>query len=88
VDPAGEWTGLSLFPNPARGEFKLRTDAPIGHGLTVTLRDVYGRELFSKAFTHLAHETVFNVEDIAAGTYMVEVTAKRGQRKAFKLVLQ
>jgi hypothetical protein len=88
ADPTAQWTGLSLYPNPTRDEFKLRTEMPIGHALTVTVRDLYGRELFSKTLTHLAQEEAFEIKSLAASTYMVEVTSQKGQRKVFRLVVE
>jgi hypothetical protein len=88
ADPSASWTGLSLYPNPTRDEFKIRTEMPIGHALTVTVRDLYGRELFTKSLTHLAHEEAFDVKALAASTYLVEVTSKKGQRKVFRLVVE
>ncbi|MBL0018552.1 MAG: HYR domain-containing protein [Bacteroidetes bacterium] len=88
ADPTGQWTGLSIYPNPTRDEFKLRTEMPIGHALTVTVRDLYGRELFARTLSHLAQEEIFEIRNLAASTYLVEVTSKKGQRKVFRLVVE
>jgi hypothetical protein len=88
ADPTAQWTGLSLYPNPTQDEFKLRTEMPIGHELLITVRDLYGRELFTRVLSHLAHEEAFEVKALAASTYLVEVTSKKGQRKVFRLVVE
>ncbi len=88
ADPTGQWTGLTIYPNPTRDEFKLRTEMPIGHALAVTLRDLYGRELFTRNLTHLAFEESFDIKNLAASTYLVEVISKKGQRKVFRLVVE
>ncbi len=87
-DVMGNWADLSIFPNPASGEFRLRTASPIGYGITVTIHDLFGSRLFAKALPELGREAAFNIKDFAAGTYMVEVTSEAGQRKLFKLVVQ
>jgi len=87
-DMMGDWADLSIFPNPASGEFRLRTASPIGYGITVTIHDLYGSRLFAKALPELGREAAFNIKDFAAGTYMVEVTSEAGQRKLFRLVVQ
>jgi hypothetical protein len=88
ADDLGEWAGLSIFPNPARGQFRLRTEMPITYGVDVTIHDIYGHRLFSTALPELGYEANFDIRDFAAGTYLVEVVSELGQRKSFRLVVQ
>ncbi|HEX2901716.1 MAG TPA: T9SS type A sorting domain-containing protein, partial [Bacteroidia bacterium] len=84
----GDWADLSIFPNPASGEFKLRTASPIGYGITLSVNDMYGRKLFAKSLPQLSNEVDFDISEIAAGTYVVEIVSEFGQRKLFRLVVQ
>jgi len=88
ADEMGDWADLSIFPNPARGEFKLRTAAPISYAISVSIDDMYGRKLMVQSLTDLGREVAFDIKGFAPGTYMVEVTSDAGQRKVFKLVVQ
>ncbi|HEX2898385.1 MAG TPA: T9SS type A sorting domain-containing protein, partial [Bacteroidia bacterium] len=87
-DQMGDWADLSLYPNPARGEFRLRTESPVNHALTVSIVDVYGRRFLDRALPELGHEVAFDISSFAAGTYLVEVISEYGQRRLFRLVVQ
>jgi hypothetical protein len=84
----GDWMGLSLYPNPAMAEFRLKTESPITYGMTVNIHDMFGKLLASNALSELSHEASFDIRSFAAGTYVVEVTSELGQRKVFRLVVQ
>ncbi len=84
----GAWADLSIYPNPARGEFRLRTASPIGYAITVSVTDMYGKRYLDRALPELGQEIAFDIRSFAAGTYMVEVTSEAGQRKLFRLVVQ
>jgi hypothetical protein len=84
----GEWADLSIYPNPARDEFKLRTLSPIGYSMTVSIKDMFGRSVFAQNLPQLGNEVGFDISNVAAGNYMVEVVSEFGQRKLFKLVVQ
>jgi Ig-like domain CHU_C associated/Secretion system C-terminal sorting domain len=86
--PMGDWMDLSIYPNPARSEFRLRTANPIGYAITVTIHDLAGHRLFTEALPELGTEVAFDLKAFAAGTYLVEVTSEAGQRKLFRLVVQ
>lgn len=87
ADPGGDWNDLSLFPNPARGEFRLRTGSPISYGVTVTITDLAGRRLHEQVLPELAHEVAYDIHRFAPGTYLVEVSSDMGQHKLFRLVV-
>jgi hypothetical protein len=88
ADALGDWAELTLFPNPARDEFRLRTALPIAETVTVTIHDMFGQRLVGQVLPELTHEVAFDVRAFAAGTYFVEVRSESGQRKLFKLVVQ
>lgn len=88
ADQAGDWMSLTIFPNPARNEFRLRTDAPIGYALTVHIYDMYGKQYGHQVLPDLGREVAFDIKSFSAGTYFVEVTSDAGQRKLFRLVVQ
>ncbi len=83
-----DWTGISIYPNPARSEFRLRTESPIGYAITVNITDMFGRKLYSEGLPELGHEVAFDLKAFAAGTYMVEVFSEMGQRRVFRLVVE
>lgn len=83
-----DWTSISIYPNPARDEFRLRTESPIGYGITVNITDMFGRKLYSEGLPQLGHEVAFDVKAFAMGTYMVEVISEMGQRRVFRLVVE
>lgn len=87
-NPGGDWSDLSIFPNPTRGQFKLRTGAPISYGITVTIHDLAGRKLFEQSLPELSHEAVYDIHQFAPGTYMVEVVSEMGQHRLFRLSVQ
>ncbi len=88
ADPAEGLVGLTIYPNPARGEFKLLTETPITQGLSVSITDMYGKHVAEKAMASLGHEVAFDITGYSAGSYLVEVVSKGGQRKVFRLVVQ
>jgi hypothetical protein len=79
---------LSIYPNPARGEFKLRTASPIAGAITVNITDMYGHRLAQQVLPELTKDVTFDLKAFAAGTYMVEVVSDLGQRKLFRLAVQ
>ncbi len=87
-DPALGFIGLSIYPNPARGEFKLLTEQPITQSLTVSIFDMYGHRFTQQYMPSLGHEVAFDINGYSAGNYLVEVVSKTGHRKVFKLVVQ
>lgn len=88
ADLMGDWADLSIYPNPTRNEFRLKTTSPIGYALTVNIHDLYGKQVFVRSLPELGQEVVFDIKSFAAGTYLVEVTSEAGQRKVFRLVVE
>jgi HYR domain/Secretion system C-terminal sorting domain len=94
IDPAmGAWADMSIYPNPARGEFRVHAAAPIADAVTVRIHDLYGRLLATHALPELHGDVAFDITSFAAGTYFVEIAAAddshmAGQRRLFKLVVE
>jgi hypothetical protein len=80
--------GVQLYPNPARGEFNLNVNAPISLGLQVTITDMYGKQVKRVSLAQLTQETAFDIQDLAQGSYLVEVLTLEGRRAVFRLVVQ
>ncbi len=75
--------GIVLFPNPSTGSFTIKL--PDANSLaTVTISDVYGKEIFSGNLTNA--KTAISLDNIANGTYTVKV-AQNGNVYRGKLVV-
>jgi hypothetical protein len=91
VGVTDEWVGeygLQLFPNPARSEFKLRSIKPIDWNLSVTITNLYGQVVKQYQMAHLIQETGFDISELSAGTYHVQILTEKQQRVTLKLVVQ
>lgn len=88
VDPTGDWASMSIYPNPARGQFRLRTDMPIAYPITLRVTDIYGRTVAQRDLPELAHETTVSLDRISSGTYLVELTSDQGHKRVWRLVVQ
>ncbi|MFN8396642.1 MAG: FG-GAP-like repeat-containing protein [Bacteroidia bacterium] len=88
VDPTGDWASMSIYPNPARGQFRLRTDMPIAYPITLRVMDIYGRTVAQKDLQELQRETTISLDKISAGTYLVELTSDQGHKRVWRLVVQ
>ncbi len=84
----GNEIDLSLFPNPTRDEFRLRSMVPITEALVVGITDMFGRRIFETKLQELQTEAIFDIRGIAAGTYLVDVVLESGRRQVFRLVIQ
>lgn len=71
------------YPNPARGEMRLRVDKPEG-GFNVVFYDYLGRRVFEQAFDGAA-EPVIDLYPMAAGAYIVQV--QRGEASSLNKVV-
>jgi hypothetical protein len=83
-----QWDDLMLLPNPARDEFRLRSLRPVSIPLRVTLTDMYGKRLFSKMLSSLDYEVSFDIRQLAAGIYWIDVESDAEMRKVFQLIVQ
>jgi hypothetical protein len=84
----GNWDQIALFPNPTTQEFRLQVPQAIGFPVTVTLSDLYGRPLLEQQFPELKTDAAFDIQHLAAGTYLVQLTAEGQPRRILRLVVQ
>jgi hypothetical protein len=84
----GDGLDLTLYPNPNHGTFRLQTASPVTCGIVIRIHDRVGRNIFEKALPGLEDGTFIELQDVAAGTYMVEVRTELGHQRMFKLVIE
>lgn len=81
-------TTMQLLPNPNNGSFKLRLELDRPEDLRIEVISMTGkvvaRELASKV---LVHEQAFQLNGLASGIYLVQVTTARGTA-AQKVIVQ
>ena len=86
VNTVSVWSGslnnLLLYPNPTVGNITLTGEALIG--ASIRLLDMRGGQIFAAIDLDIA-EWNRDLSQLAAGTYMVEVT-REGERKVFMVV--
>jgi len=85
-----DW-GVSVYPNPNRGQFTIRlTDAPadaISGGTRLEVSDLSGRAVWSGDWTTGSSETAVDLPEVASGLYILRVvTADRTE--VHKLVIE
>lgn len=77
-NPNGE-PGISLFPNPSDGSAALLSlSQPEGQEIVVIVRDVAGKELFTKTFVSSGNNQLVIVDPdgkLAKGAYLITVTS-------------
>jgi len=66
---------FSVYPNPTRGLFTFRYESSATGALTLTLTDVTGRIIATRALEAQvgATETVFDLSQHAAGVYLLKL---------------
>ena len=62
--------GVKLYPNPVKNSFKIEGDVFIE---TLSIYDILGQKI--KSFTNI---NTFDIEDLASGTYIVEIISNKG----------
>lgn len=86
VNTVSVWSGslnnLQLYPNPTVGNITLTGDALIG--ASIRLMDMRGSQIYAAIDLDVV-EWNRDLSQLAAGTYMVEVT-RGGERKVFMVV--
>lgn len=82
----GALPGLSLYPNPARGQLNLSWPAGAGRKAEAVLCDYTGRELQRQLM--LGHRLQWNLEGWPAGLYLLKIIEEGQALATLKLVLQ
>lgn len=80
---------FELWPNPSSGQVNLQVELPKAFDLQVRVTNVLGQELFQvdEGRRIGAFKESYNLNDLAAGTYMLELRA--GEHRIFrKLVIE
>lgn len=70
-----EKTGMSVYPNPSNGMFKLSLSGYKLDNSIVSIYTLYGQQIFSQDFSTTDELTnhMFNLSGRAAGTYIVQI---------------
>ncbi|MFN8395060.1 MAG: T9SS type A sorting domain-containing protein, partial [Bacteroidia bacterium] len=84
----GEWAGMKLWPNPARGECRISTPLPIGDRVTLRITDLQGKLMQVRELEGIEREVALDIRNLAAGTYLVELSSVAGQHRLFRLAVQ
>jgi hypothetical protein len=70
---------INLFPNPTSGAFTLERSELAGN-IEVTVIGLQGQLLLATEWTAGQSELNIDLSDLAAGVYMVRLTAEEGTR--------
>lgn len=76
---------VAVYPNPVRNMLNVDFKGQINHTVRVRLTSLNGKLMLSREFSSPARVRRMNMNDVAPGTYMLEVRID-GKRKAFKIV--
>lgn len=68
---------LSVYPTLANDKVNLETQLPNGEGLQLRILDKRGREIATRPLEAGHYLTVFSTENLAKGTYLVQVIGQR-----------
>lgn len=65
---------ISLYPNPNKGSFYLRIEAPIENtSLNLELYSLTGQRIWQEVRTNISNEIAVQPEGLSAGTYLLKV---------------
>ena len=69
---------INIFPNPSVGNFTILVDESINESsIEISMYDIYGKQIFSYInMQKNKHAFVFNLSEIAKGTYFVKIKAE------------
>jgi hypothetical protein len=87
VDAALNNPGFEIFPNPAQSQLNIRMLQPLGEAGAIVIYDLTGRVVVKQAFDQLSGTTVVNLNNVSAGTYIVEIKAENflGRRRLLRM---
>ncbi len=73
---------LTIYPNPAGNELKIKIDSKLRGKLQIRLLDMLGRELKSQSFEKVFTQEEFkiNLNEVNKGTYLIEVQDDKGKQ--------
>ena len=82
-----EKNGFSLYPNPAKNSFSVRSDTSEWIK-TVLVYDLSGKMLLSKKVTVLNNETTISTDNLSNGMYLVTIETTNGNKYNSKLLVE
>lgn len=88
MDGRNTLPGLSIYPNPADDEFRLKVQVPLLDRIQMQICDLPGRCHHAQSFFGLRGEVLIDVRALPPGLYLVEITTASGACKTFKLIVQ
>lgn len=80
---------LSFFPNPNNGKFMVKFQLPQKEKVTVTISDLYGREVFKDEVDNFGglYERQIDLSQNAKGTYFLQIM-QDGKQLGKKIIIQ
>jgi subtilisin-like proprotein convertase family protein len=68
------FTGLTVSPNPNKGDFTVRFTSATGNDIKISVYDIGGRQLLNKAFANTGLiEQPISLQNVQTGVYLVNI---------------
>lgn len=80
-------TSIEVYPNPANKEFVIKLPAPTMQSISVDLIDQVGKTVQDAAFSIGDREQTLNIEEHAAGIYILQLRDSKGALIRKKLMI-
>jgi hypothetical protein len=80
-------TSIEVHPNPANKEFVIKLPAPTMQFISVDLIDPVGKTVQGASFSIGEREMKLNIEDYAAGIYILQLRDSKGSLIRKKLMI-
>ena len=77
-------TGMSMFPNPSKGDFTVKFKNPFKGKMNIS--DLMGRNYYTTDFTK--ETQLYAILNIPKGVYLVEVVMKNGRKEVKRVVVE
>lgn len=68
-------TAVSIYPNPAKGQFTLRSDVSLEK---LTIYDIRGRMVSNVNLSEMSNEKNIDISSLLPGVYMVQISGEKG----------
>ena len=68
-------TAISIYPNPAKNQFTLRSDVSLEK---LTIYDIRGRMMRNIDLSEMANDKTIDISSLLPGVYMVQITGQKG----------
>lgn len=80
-------TSIEVYPNPANKEFVIKLPAPTMQSITIDLIDQVGKTVHGASFSIGEREQTLNIEEQAAGIYILQLRDSKGALIRRKLMI-